>query len=119
MTEPDDNASGFDELCIEMAGVDGVTVGSGRRGFGSDALMVGGRIFAMAKADRLVLKLPRDRVADLVAGGIGTPFDAGKGRPMKEWVVVGPREDGMWLELATAAHEFVGGTAPAPKKRRP
>jgi hypothetical protein len=117
VTEPEGTTGGFDELCLQMIGDDGVTVGSGRRGFGSDALMVGGRIFAMAKSDRLVLKLPGERVADLVASGIGTPFDAGKGRPMKEWVVVGPRKDGLWLELAQAARAFVAGTAPTQKRR--
>jgi hypothetical protein len=37
---------------------------------------------------RLVLKLPRERVEALVAGGDGEPFLDGRGRPMREWVAL-------------------------------
>jgi AcrR family transcriptional regulator len=78
----------FEMLVAELAALDGVTIGGGRRGFGSDALQVDGRIFAMVSRDRLVLKLPKSRVDELIASGDGGPFDAGKaaGRAMKEWV---------------------------------
>jgi hypothetical protein len=53
------------------------------------------------------VKLPRERVAELTEGGSGEPFDAGKGRPMKEWVT--PRAPaGAWIELARQARRFVG-----------
>lgn len=78
----------FEMLVSELTAIEGVTIGGGRRGFGSDALQVDGRIFAMVSRERLVLKLPRSRVDELIASGEGVPFDAGKaaGRPMKEWV---------------------------------
>jgi hypothetical protein len=95
-------------LIEALSRLDGVTLGAGRRGFGSDALCVDGRIFAMPRPDALVLKLPRQRVAELVASGDGTPFDAGKGRPMKEWVIVGLPAAEQWLHLAQEAHAFVG-----------
>jgi hypothetical protein len=83
--------------------------GSARR-FGSSALRVQGRIFAMVSRGRLVLKLPPHRVAELIGSGEGAAYDAGKGRPMKEWVSLEPaRQDG-WLALATEALEFVGST---------
>jgi TfoX/Sxy family transcriptional regulator of competence genes len=84
----------------------GVTVGSGKRGFGSDALQVNRRIFAMVTRGQLVLKLPAARVAELVATGEGTAFDAGKGRPMKEWIALdtGNRR---WKSLAEEARAFV------------
>jgi hypothetical protein len=43
---------------------------------------VNGPIFAMISGGRLVVKLPRDRVQSLIEAGVGTPFDAGKGRPV-------------------------------------
>jgi hypothetical protein len=52
--------------------------------------------------------LPRDRVVELVATGAGRPFDAGKGRPMKEWVALGDADDATWLSLAEEALAFVG-----------
>lgn len=98
----------FAELCETMAGAGGVTHGSGRRGFGADALQVNGRIFVMVSHGRLVLKLPRARVDALVADGEGVSFEAGKGRPMKEWVAFEtvpsrPRT----RKLATEARDFV------------
>jgi hypothetical protein len=99
----------FAKLVEALDGEDGVTVGGGRRGFGSDALQVDGRIFAMVTGGRLVLKLPAPRVAALVAASDGLPFDAGKGRPMKEWVALADDEAVAWRELALEALAFVRG----------
>ncbi len=92
-------------------GRDGVTLGSGRRGFGSGALQVNGSIFAMVSHGRLVLKLPGERVAALLVSGDGLAFDAGKGRPMQEWVALDEGTDGQWLPLAQEARTFVAGRA--------
>ena len=89
--------------------MDGVTLGFGRRGFGASALQVDGRIFAMLSHGRLVLKLPSERVAALLSTGDGLPFDAGKGRPMKEWVALDGRHGDQWLRLAREARAFVAG----------
>jgi hypothetical protein len=48
----------FAAVVAALEGSAGVTVGSGKRGFGPDALQVEGRIFAMLRGGRLVLKLP-------------------------------------------------------------
>jgi len=116
----------FAALVAALVGRHGVTLGSGKRGFGSDSLQVGGRIFAMHRRGRLILKLPRERVATLVASGDGEPFDAGKGKPMKEWIVVLPGTRKRQLSLAKEALTFVAGTptsasvfTPESRRRRP
>jgi hypothetical protein len=58
----------------------------------SVGLKIGGKFFAFVRRGELVVKLPQHRVTELVAMGLGRPFDAGKGRPMKEWVVLQPAD---------------------------
>jgi hypothetical protein len=57
--------------------------------------------------DRLVVKLPAARVAQLISDGDGVPFDAGKGKPMKEWVGLTVDDDAC-RELVAEAMAFVG-----------
>jgi hypothetical protein len=94
-------------LAEELAGQPGVAPPGTGRAFGAATLRVDGRIFAMLSRGSLVVKLPKSRVDTLVAAGIGEPFDAGKGKPMKEWLTVAP--DGDWSGLAREALAFVGG----------
>jgi hypothetical protein len=107
-------AERFALLVDELAGTPGVVPpgAPGSRGFGASALKVGGSIFAMLSGGRLALKLPRQRVAALIAEGTGRPFDAGKGTPMKEWVSVVPGDDATWLALAREALAFVASGHP-------
>lgn len=109
-------AERFIELVEEFASSPGVTVPGepGPRGFGSSALKVNGSIFAMLSHGRLVLKLPATRVGSLIATGAGTSFDAGKGRPMKEWVTLTGEDRETWLALAREALGFVGSARHSP-----
>src|SRR4029450_12970036 len=93
MPGTDSHAVLFEALCEEYAGVNGVTVPEGGSGFGSNAIKINKSIFAMLVNDRLVVKLPAGRGAGLVSSGDGLPFDAGKGRPMKEWVALSVDDD--------------------------
>lgn len=56
--------------------------------FASMGLKVGGKIFAMVVRGKLVVKLPKSRVDELVAGKAGTHFEPGPGRVMKEWIAI-------------------------------
>lgn len=105
-------AAVFAGLCGTLGGEPGVTLppaAGASRGFGSDALKVDGRIFAMVTGGALVLKLPRGRVAALLASGEGRPFDAGKGTPMREWVVLADPDEPSATALAREAMTFVRG----------
>jgi hypothetical protein len=63
----------------------------GRKGFGSGALKVNGRIFAMMSSKgQFVVKLPKQRVDELVSKTKGELFAPSQGRVMKEWVVIAP-----------------------------
>lgn len=86
--------------------IPGVTAGTG---FGSNAgLRVSARIYAMVVKGELVVKLPKERVAELVASGMASHFDAGKGRPMKEWASIHADASRRWPEFVVEARRFVG-----------
>ena len=102
-----DYAELFSALGAEYSGVTGVSVPEpGGRGFGSDAIKINNRIFAMLAGGRLVVKLPRARVTELIDTGRGEPFDAGKGTPMKEWVTL-TRDEEECRALVVEALAFV------------
>lgn len=87
-------------------GKPGVTPPMGR-GFGSSGLRLHGKIFAMlASKGAFVVKLPRQRVDELIASGNGEYFGTGHGRVMKEWLSVAPLSDLDWLPLAEEAMAF-------------
>lgn len=92
----------FGDMDVERSG----------KGFGSDALKVRGKIFAMLSSQgRLVVKLPRQRVDALVASGDGERFDPRRnGRVMKEWLALAPTSSLEWLPLACEARAFVAST---------
>jgi hypothetical protein len=96
------------ETLVGTAGVTGPSDKADAQQFGSMALKIGGKIFAMISHDRLVLKLPRPRVDALVASGDGGRFDPGHGRLMKEWLSLDPSSTKKWLPLAKEAMTFVG-----------
>ena len=78
-----------------------------RKGFGSGSLKVNGKIFAMMSSKRqFVVKLPKNRVDELVNQGKGQRFDPGHGRIMKEWFVAG-KDEANWIDLAKEAYHFV------------
>ena len=108
MTGTESQAALFESLCEEYVGVGGVTVPEGGTGFGSKAIKINKSIFAMLVNDRLVVKLPAGRVAQLISSGDGQPFDAGKGKPMKEWVSL-TVDDATCRVLVAEAMAFVGG----------
>lgn len=95
----------YAELVRAFAARPGVTQDG--KGFGSSALKVGGRIFAMLSSrQEFVVKLPLARVDALVASGDGDRFDPGRGRHMKQWLALRPASGRDWASLAEEAMRF-------------
>jgi len=98
----------FDSVVEAFLGLDGVAPPAPERsGFGSGALKVHRKIFAMLVRGRLVVKLPAKRVSAAIAAHQGEAFDANKGRPMREWLAI-PLESSLdWEAVAREALGFV------------
>ena len=64
------------------------------------------------KAGCLVVKLPRDRVAELVENGNGEPF-APAGKVFREWVSIPALHRTLWLTLLAEAVDFARKGLPA------
>jgi hypothetical protein len=65
------------------------------------------KFFAFVARGQLVVKLPAERVTELIASGEGRVFDAGKGRPMKEWVGLSPADETECAAYMREARKFV------------
>jgi hypothetical protein len=101
-----DAAASWDRIEESELELPGVASGTG---FGGSAgLRIGGKIFAMYNDGELIVKLPVDRVGELIASGDGRPWGPGTGRIMKEWVAVSEAASDSWGELAAEARAFVG-----------
>lgn len=72
-------------------------------------LRVGKEVLALVdyKGSGLVVKLPKQRVAELIASGAGKPF-APAGKVFKEWVSVPTPNEREWRGLLREGIEFVG-----------
>jgi hypothetical protein len=96
----------FARVVAAVASRGGVTRES-RQGFGSGALKVNGKIFAMmTPGTAFVVKIPKARVDELVNQGVGERFEPGPGRLMKEWLALDGHPE-RWAELAKEAYQFV------------
>ncbi len=108
----------FESLVPERLRDPGVKVG---RMYGSNprGLTVNGKIFAFMSKGQLVVKLPKERVAELSASAVGQPFDSGGGRVMKEWMAVEASASRRWPSLMLEAQRFVGSATKAGRRRAP
>jgi hypothetical protein len=83
-----------------------------REGFGTGSLFVGKKMFAVLDGSgALVLKLPPERVQDLIADGVGAPWHPGTGKPLKEYVAIGVDHHARWLALARESREYMASKA--------
>jgi hypothetical protein len=87
-----------------VADTEGNDVSRGKM-FGSEGLRTGTKFFAIWWHERLVLKLPADRLQELVAADHGEPFEPMEGRRMNGWIVLGDAVD--WPPVVEEARGFV------------
>jgi TfoX/Sxy family transcriptional regulator of competence genes len=73
-----------------------------KSGFGS-GLRVNGKVFAMPSKGRLVIKLPQDRIDELIQQGKGEPYVYGE-KIVKGWMVVISEAD--WKNLVLEALDY-------------
>jgi len=83
-----------------------------KRGFGSGALKIRGKIFASLSKGRLLLKLPEKVVDRLVSSNQGERFSTGANRTKKEWVTVEASDAATWIALSQQARDYVQGGQP-------
>lgn len=99
----------FDEVAGRLLGEDAALERA--RMFGSAGLKTGGKFFAMVTKGELVVKLPAERVDELVAAGTGHPFDPGHGRLMREWISLRPADEAACAAYVVEARSFVAAQA--------
>lgn len=90
-----------------------IAAGTAERGtlMGLPCLRASGDFFAMSdhRSGELVVKLPAERVRQLIASGGGAEF-APAGRVFREWVAVSDPDEETWRGLMAEARAFVTGS---------
>lgn len=103
------NGDLLDRIAEDFAGDRDVAMGTM---FRSPGLRVGGKIFAfLGHHGELIVKVPSDRVRELVAAGKAQQVVMGK-RTMREWIELpGPGDRtatlALWRVVAREAHQYV------------
>ena len=95
----------IEELQLEDPRVEEGTIMSGR------CARVAGEFLGLVdyKGSGMVVKLPKERVAELIEQGVGQPFAPAK-RVFKEWVSVPERDRRRWRALLRESRDFVAPT---------
>ena len=71
-----------------------------------ESLKTGKKMFVMLSKGNYVVKLPKERVEELISSGEGLPYDPGNGRFMKEWVIIPIDYSDRWINYALEAKKF-------------
>lgn len=87
---------------------------------GLPCVRLDGRFFASLdrRTQALLVKLPQQRVGELIADGVGEPF-APAGRVFREWVAIPQPDRECWQRLLTEACDHAGPSAPGTSPVKP
>ena len=99
----------YDAVATELAATSPTTTG---KMFGMPCLKNNGKAFAGYYEGAMVFKLPLPQHSEALNLSGAQLFDpSGRGRPMKEWVVVPVEHASRWSKFAHAALQYVDGTS--------
>ena len=73
------------------------------KGRGAQGIKRGGKLFVMFMKGDLIVKLPEQRVNEIIDIGDGEPFDPGTGKPMKNRVLIPAKKSDKWIKYSTEA----------------
>jgi hypothetical protein len=72
-----------------------------------ESLKIRKKMFVMLNKGRFIVKLPKERVCQLLDSGEGEPYDPGNGNIMKEWIIIPEEFKSKWIEFANEGKKFV------------
>jgi len=73
------------------------------KGRGAQGIKRGGKMFVMFMKGDLIVKLPEDRVNEVINIGDGKPFDPGTGKPMRNRVLIPASKRDTWIKYSLEA----------------
>jgi hypothetical protein len=76
------------------------------KGRGAQGIKRGGKMFVMFMKGDLVVKLPENRVKEVIDSVEGEPFDPGTGKPMKNRVLIPVSKKETWIKFCEEAKEY-------------
>lgn len=89
-----------------------LTIGEAEKGtmMGFPCLRWDGKFFACLhrQTDDLIIKLPKERVTELLTAGKAEPF-APNGRIFKEWALISELDEAKWKNYLEEARQFAEG----------
>ncbi len=71
-----------------------------------EALKIKKKMFAFLNKGNITVKLPKERVTELLSSGEGLPYDPGNGKIMKEWVIIPLKDSDKWINFAKEGMRF-------------
>ena len=71
-----------------------------------ESLKIRKKMFVFFGKGKIVLKLPKERVTELLNSKEGLPYDPGTGNIMKEWVIIPEEFSNKWQDLTLEAKEY-------------
>ena len=71
-----------------------------------ESLKIRKKMFAFFGEETFVVKLQKERGAELLQSVDGQPYDPGNGKIMKEWVIIPEEHSERWMDYTLEAKQF-------------